>query len=389
MALESLKIRNFRIIKDFQIEKLGKINLITGKNGTGKSSLLEAIRLYAYKARLHLLLELVNQRNEDLSPAYKKNTGESAKIPAKNQKDFIFAKYITDSISGLFNEKSLKENGEKVIEIGPVRDSQRTVRIEIVKYLPVFTKTTDLNGKEIYKQEFQTFTENQNPAKYFYGLKITYNEKSFILDINEKRIKNLENQEMTGFEEPVEFISSTDIPEDEMADIWNAISLTDKQDRVLEALKIMFPEISQIAFRNIEDDDYRRNVVMAKLNDGKIVPLRSMGDGIYRLLYIALAAVNSENGFLLIDEFENGLHYSVQKELWIFIFRLSRLMNIQIFASTHSTDCIHSFCAAQSELNDYEAKIIRIEKMKSGEISPFVFTEDEFNAIRELELEIR
>ena len=65
-----------------------------------------------------------------------------------------------------------------------------------------------------------------------------------------------------------------------------------------------------------------------------------MGDGINRILTIILAMVNCENGYLLIDEFENGLHYSVQEKLWEIIFYLAKRLNIQVFATTHSNDTI-------------------------------------------------
>ena len=73
------------------------------------------------------------------------------------------------------------------------------------------------------------------------------------------------------------------------------------------------------------------------------LPLRSMGDGINRILTIILAMVNCENGYLLIDEFENGLHYSVQEKLWEIIFYLAERLNIQVFATTHSNDAIEVF----------------------------------------------
>jgi AAA15 family ATPase/GTPase len=68
-----------------------------------------------------------------------------------------------------------------------------------------------------------------------------------------------------------------------------------------------------------------------------------MGDGMNRILTIILALVNSDNGCLLIDEFENGLHYTVQENLWRIIFHLSKELNIQVFATTHSEDCIKGF----------------------------------------------
>ena len=79
-----------------------------------------------------------------------------------------------------------------------------------------------------------------------------------------------------------------------------------------------------------------------------------MGDGINRILTIILSMVNVENGYFFIDEFENGLHYSVQKDLWKMIFYLAEKLNIQVFATTHSSDCINAF---QEVINDSKIKI--------------------------------
>src|SRR5262245_60205982 len=41
LILDSLEIQNFRTFQHLRIEKLGRVNLITGKNNVGKTSLLE------------------------------------------------------------------------------------------------------------------------------------------------------------------------------------------------------------------------------------------------------------------------------------------------------------------------------------------------------------
>ena len=74
-----------------------------------------------------------------------------------------------------------------------------------------------------------------------------------------------------------------------------------------------------------------------------------MGDGINRILTIILAMLNCKGGVLLLDEFETGLHYSVQGELWKVIFMLADELDIQVFATSHSTDCIKSFADSNEQ----------------------------------------
>lgn len=63
----------------------------------------------------------------------------------------------------------------------------------------------------------------------------------------------------------------------------------------------------------------------------------------------------SENGYLFIDEMDNGIHYSLSDELWKNILRLSKKLNVQVFATTHSKECIESFNRAQQVLDDKDS----------------------------------
>jgi hypothetical protein len=76
------------------------------------------------------------------------------------------------------------------------------------------------------------------------------------------------------------------------------------------------------------------------------LPMKSMGDGTTRLFHIIVALVNAKNGLRLIDEFENGLHWSIQPKVWDIIFQLSERLNVQVFATTHSRDCVSGFESA-------------------------------------------
>ena len=86
-----------------------------------------------------------------------------------------------------------------------------------------------------------------------------------------------------------------------------------------------------------------------------------------RLFGMILALVNVSEGILLIDEFENGLHYSVQLETWRMIFRLATEMNIQVFATTHSSDAIRSFQEAALESPD-QGVFLRLTNWEGGQI---------------------
>jgi AAA15 family ATPase/GTPase len=118
------------------------------------------------------------------------------------------------------------------------------------------------------------------------------------------------------------------------------------------------------------------------------LPIRSLGDGMQRVLGIALALVNAKDGLLLIDEIENGLHYSTQPDLWRLIFQLAGKLNVQVFATTHSWDCIEAFQEAAQEDVQEEGVLIRLE-YKKGEVSATLFNEQKLAAVTRAQIEVR
>jgi predicted ATP-dependent endonuclease of OLD family len=87
-----------------------------------------------------------------------------------------------------------------------------------------------------------------------------------------------------------------------------------------------------------------------------------MGDGLTKLFHIALAAASAPKGILLIDEFENGLHWTVQEKLWSALAKAARDFNVQVFCTTHSRDCIESFTAAVKQAGPDGASMYRLER---------------------------
>ena len=92
------------------------------------------------------------------------------------------------------------------------------------------------------------------------------------------------------------------------------------------------------------------------------VPLRSLGDGALRLLGVAVTLANSRGGFLLIDEAENGIHHTIQRDYWRMILQTAQENNVQVLATTHSWDCVTGFAQAASELEDVEGVLVRLSR---------------------------
>jgi ABC-type multidrug transport system ATPase subunit len=87
-----------------------------------------------------------------------------------------------------------------------------------------------------------------------------------------------------------------------------------------------------------------------------------MGDGFQRCFEIGVAAVMHEWPFLYVDEIDNGLHHTVLEPVWRWLALLSQKRGLQIFATTHSEECIHAACRAFTALNDDGLRVLRLDR---------------------------
>lgn len=139
-------------------------------------------------------------------------------------------------------------------------------------------------------------------------------------------------------------------------------SLADKDELLLDWLRFVEPKVRDL--RYISDPESGVDLPYLKI-DGERgrTPLASMGDGLTHLFHIALAMANASCGILLIDEFENGLHWEVQEQLWKALFDAAGRFGVQVFATTHSNDCIQAFVEARRGFLDYIASYVyRLER---------------------------
>ena len=112
-----------------------------------------------------------------------------------------------------------------------------------------------------------------------------------------------------------------------------------------------------------------------------------MGDGMNRIFELALGFVNSKHGIFLIDEVESGVHYAAQEQLWRFIFEASSQLGVQVFATTHSWDCITAFQKAASA-HPADGMLISLAQ-SAGDIKATVFNEGDLEIITRESIEVR
>lgn len=334
--IESFQIINFRLFEHLEVERLKRVNLIVGKNNTGKSTFLEAIELYVSNAETKVLFDLVESRQETWI--------SEAQIQTQNTAE--------NSIRHLFFGHKLPQVGEQGIVL---RESSQNTELHI--YSAAYQVKSDDDGifRRVRVADWQlNIFDDEGVSNLEIHLVVTEGGKIrriFRLD-RDLRDSNYSYRSLYRRQEPAlkslwQVVSTENIPSRKLAALWDLTSLTTLEGEVISALKLIDERVSGVAF--VEDISQEKRadenrIPLVKL-DGvdEPLPLKSMGDGMTRLFHIVVALVNAKNGFLLVDEFENGLHWSVQPKVWDIIFKLSEKLNVQVFATTHSRDCIEGF----------------------------------------------
>ena len=173
---------------------------------------------------------------------------------------------------------------------------------------------------------------------------------------------------------------------------WSAVALTDDEEQAMDALRLIFgTDLERVAVvRNDEPTgkEFVQRVVAKLRGQSRPVPLQSLGDGALHLAGVVLALSNSRDGFLLIDEAENGIHHSVQGDLWRMVLKAAEANNVQVIATTHSFDCVRGFAQAMIECEGIEGALVRLER-QDGHLRAVEYSERNLKAAAKSHIEVR
>ena len=345
MKLNSLHIKNFRMLEDFTVQKLGRVNLIVGGNNSGKSTVLEALRIYAGNAHPFLLQAIAKNRNESYQIANTQNMPFESFFTGHKFSSEDGIQIIIGDV-GLVNVLSLEHfYGSFSIETKKDQNGNE-LRIENLRFFPkkdflspLFTLRNDTDFLQIKKGEL---------PPYSIQLGLLYEKPEFMRSLLSFPVQLIEKH--------ASYISTDIAKEDELSHLWEHVQLTEYEEFVLKALQLIDNKIQGLKFIERED----QKIAQVKLLNSPIVSLKSMGEGMSRILQLALKIPSAKNGFLLIDEFENGLHWSVQEKVWDMVFTMAEKLDIQVFATTHSYDCIKAFSKSATKAEDRDGVLFKM-----------------------------
>ncbi|MCU0239412.1 MAG: AAA family ATPase [Pyrinomonadaceae bacterium] len=307
LLLDSLEIKGYRCFEHLTIEKLGRVNLIVGKNNVGKTALLEALWIWANKG--DKINDILIRRDENSSPP-----------------NF---------------SKDYRNNFYKVLYC-------------------------------FFNADTNSFSVSESPNKKICNLKLDTNGNF--------------NYRTEGYEVASKvFIQTDGLDNNKIVELWDKIELRIGEEETTRSMKMLLPKLQKVRLLNTNSG----RIAYAQVSDvEEPLSLKSFGDGLNRLFGISLTLANCKDGILIIDEIENGFHYSILPDVWKLIFKTAKDLNVQVFATTHSKDCIEAFTQAAIDDEESEGMLIRLER-KDDEIKALTFDEKELETISRRDIEVR
>lgn len=356
--LNSLQITNFRTFKNLSLNRLGKVNLIVGRNNVGKTSLLEAVHLYSSDNVLDAVVPLLQRRQE-----YSLETDDPI-VLFKN----LFYRDAEEPAQIEIGETS----GDNKLVIHTVWILNETIEQQEVIRLRRQLSNDPPDNIEI---------EGKEATKAFAARRGTEIIQLMSIDLDSyfsKKAGELKSSFFLPF-------SGLDDDYIDPAELWDRVVLTEREDAVLDALRVIQPDLERIVMVQGKRPE---RLAMAKLVQQKPMPLRSLGDGMNKLFELALGLVNTGEGrAFLVDEIDSGLHFTTLVDVWRLVFRTAEKLNVQVFATTHSWDCIEAFQEAASEHPD-DGLLIRLERSEAG-VTAELFSEEDLAIITRESIEVR
>jgi len=305
-----IKIGRYKCFEDFSAEGFQRVNLISGKNNVGKTALMETL--------------YVNLLAKDVPNLF--FSFWSLHV-YRNRVDNVEQVLGTDKlISYIKNSSELIDSKTNINEVSLEYKKPKLENLYICR----------INSEET------VFSESE------------INVVAII-----KSIKTVES---------ASFIPSV---RDNQTEIISAYARIQEKDRESEVNKFISRFDDSIENVKVIGDSVQCKILT---RDGgfQYRPLNEFGDGLRHYLSVIANMFAAENRYIFIDELDNGIHYTLLDQLWEIILTLSKELNVQVFATTHSKECIESYCRVAEKLNEQDVSLITLVKNREKQIKAIV-----------------
>jgi hypothetical protein len=366
------KLLRFRCFEDFELADLGRVNLVVGSNGAGKTSLLEGIRLLRAGGNPMVLLASAMERGE-----YDSEELEDGRAERVAKLHFAFygrepAGGASFRIAGSEKEHELSVDAE-VVDVSH-RDDEA----------PLFGSRSPSGETQLTGMfpDWAVRLTRHDGARTEVPLSWSRSEARRL------RLPAPRADARMLADIPV-FLRANAVNDDVLGKLWDLVVASPAKDEVIASLRKLEPNVRDVDLRADPQLPFRSRVAL-RIDNGESsrAPIGSFGEGVTWMFALALAAAATPGSLLLVDDIDAGLHHRVMADMWTMIIDAALRRDLQIFATTHSIDCLralHRVCAADPA----RAEAIRVVRVVKGHPSGITFDAEELDVAIEGEIEVR
>lgn len=355
--ITKLALKNFRCFQNFTLDGIRPVTLIAGTNNVGKSTLLEGLFLFIDRNSSDVFLKLNGFRGI-------RSISLSPKV--------VWEPLFTNMDVNNTIEISIENNNNEMQTVAASKDS--TFSLSTIADIPLPTNIQGAKSPVL----------NSYPLKLCYSDSENYDISHFTL--TEIGITLTPRKPINTITPYTHYLSSSLIIQSQLVAEWfGKIELEGKKSqcvKILQKLDSRVKDLSVIIIGGLSG-------IYADLRLASMLSVNMLGDGVNKLLHIALVMLANPGAVILIDEIENGFHYSFYPKLWEIIGELATITSCQVFATTQSYECISGAAALAADITNPELfRFIRLDCNDEG-ITPKVFDNDSFEYAIKNEWEIR
>ncbi|HVK71617.1 MAG TPA: AAA family ATPase [Polyangium sp.] len=289
----SLDIQGFRGFSKLALEDLGRVNLVVGKNNTGKTSLLEALTLLANPGMISSLPGLFRANAEFVDERFYRWLPNDGAVDAAAK------------LAGVTSTRALA----RVV----VRPSAVSKPPSVADLEPTWSGSA-----------YSLWSKKDFVPLHVHAVSVQHRSPDGMIDA---------------------FAEAVRAPEDErqMEGLLNSV------DNRIRSLRL--------------DAVGSKPFIVVDVGLRERIPLSQAGQGIYRLVSIFSELLGRKPDICFIDEIENGIHYTALSTVWKGIAEVAERLGIQVFATTHSRECLvaahESFAARES----YDFRVLQLYRL--------------------------
>ena len=364
--LKTLALQGFRGFDSYRLTDLATVNLIVGKNDCGKTTVLEAAYLLASEGDPAAFYDIAERRNE------LNHRIESISVPSPLRFEVgvspLFYGYSCRPglRFALSSDNGIRRLSAQILSLEDVDESQiRESRKTYVFGHPEFALR--LANGEIQDPDVVLVDRNGAVLHHLWHSNI----RKVDPELPSVRFLGLESGAF-----------------DLLQRAWNEVVAEGREDEIVRDMRLLMPEIKTIHFQTGYEQRGFGSILVGRGDGGRRMPLSAYGDGLRRLLTWRLAFVGLDHGLLLIDEIDAGMHWTVTEDVWRLIVEVAKQSDTQVFATTHSYDCIRGLGSLMKSRPDLAAEV-SMQKLHPSLEQAVSFTGEQIAVAVEQQIELR